>query len=273
MEKGFDGWNPKSLRKALKRGGTGWDLVSPKAFGRQMILYHGSDHVVENPALKDGRPMNDYGRGLYCTQDLELAKEWACKSPDRNGWANEYVLNPEGLRIASLGEGEESVLFWASVLICHRIVDANPTARERADFIKKNWPAELNGIDVAVGYRADDSYFSFVRQFLSGLLSLEDLMNIMHFGGLGKQIVLLSDKAFSKLTFVKGVEAEAKIYYPRRVERESRASRDYQSGKYLAMQKHAMQVYITDIVRWAGEPESQGNEKEEDKDKKEDLEL
>ena len=43
-----------------------------------MIVFHGSDHIVEHPVLNGGKRSNDYGSGFYTTESLELAKEWAC---------------------------------------------------------------------------------------------------------------------------------------------------------------------------------------------------
>ena len=50
-------------------------------------IYHGSDHILEKPVFGAGKPYNDYGRGFYCTEHVELAKEWACSS-DNDGYAN-----------------------------------------------------------------------------------------------------------------------------------------------------------------------------------------
>ncbi|MBQ7366814.1 MAG: DUF3990 domain-containing protein [Spirochaetaceae bacterium] len=44
-----------------------------------MTLYHGSERIVETPQFGAGNPRNDYGLGFYCTQHLELVKEWACQ--------------------------------------------------------------------------------------------------------------------------------------------------------------------------------------------------
>ncbi len=52
-------------------------------------IYHGSDHIIEQPQFGAGKPYNDYGRGFYCTEHVELAKEWAC-SADSDGYANHY---------------------------------------------------------------------------------------------------------------------------------------------------------------------------------------
>ena len=43
-----------------------------------LILYHGSPEIVRKPEFGKGKPYNDYGQGFYCTESLDLAKEWAC---------------------------------------------------------------------------------------------------------------------------------------------------------------------------------------------------
>ena len=39
-------------------------------------LYHGSVNIIEKPLFGYGKPYNDYGLGFYCTDSLEMAKEW-----------------------------------------------------------------------------------------------------------------------------------------------------------------------------------------------------
>ena len=55
-------------------------------------LYHGSEKIIENPIYGKGKLNNDYGRGFYCTEDIELAKEWAC-AKGNNGYVNCYKVN------------------------------------------------------------------------------------------------------------------------------------------------------------------------------------
>ena len=38
-------------------------------------LYHGSDHIISTPEYGVGKSWNDYGKGFYCTESVELAKE------------------------------------------------------------------------------------------------------------------------------------------------------------------------------------------------------
>ncbi|MCC8140362.1 MAG: DUF3990 domain-containing protein, partial [Lachnospiraceae bacterium] len=56
-----------------------------------LTLYHGSENIVRTPQYGKGSRNNDYGRGFYCTEEIELAKEWAC-SRDADGYANIYQL-------------------------------------------------------------------------------------------------------------------------------------------------------------------------------------
>ena len=59
-----------------------------------MILYHGSEKIIDAPEFGKGNSHNDYGRGFYCTENEELAKEWAC-SNNNNGFANKYEFDME----------------------------------------------------------------------------------------------------------------------------------------------------------------------------------
>ena len=45
---------------------------------QDLIIYHGSQQIVETPKFGIGKKYNDYGQGFYCTESIELAKEWAC---------------------------------------------------------------------------------------------------------------------------------------------------------------------------------------------------
>ena len=57
-----------------------------------MILYHGSDKIIEQPKYRGGKDNNDYGYGFYCTEYPELAREWAVTS-EHDGYINSYELD------------------------------------------------------------------------------------------------------------------------------------------------------------------------------------
>lgn len=57
-------------------------------------------------------------------------------------------------------------------------------------------------VDVIVGCRADDSYFSFAEDFVNNTISIRDLNAAMQLDKLGEQIVLISSKAFRQIEFL-----------------------------------------------------------------------
>ena len=63
---------------------------------KQIIIYHGSEQIVEVPTFGLGKKNNDFGLGFYCTESDELAKEWAVSSL-RNGFFESLHL---GYRIS-----------------------------------------------------------------------------------------------------------------------------------------------------------------------------
>ncbi len=63
---------------------------------KSLTIYHGSPQIIKSPELSKGKPNNDYGRGFYCTESMELAKEWACSS-ETDGFANRYSFDQSRL--------------------------------------------------------------------------------------------------------------------------------------------------------------------------------
>lgn len=77
-------------------------------------LFHGSPSIIEKPRFGYGKPYNDYGLGFYCTDSLEMAKEWGV-SQERNGYANCYELECDGLKILDLNGEVPSAFFTGSL--------------------------------------------------------------------------------------------------------------------------------------------------------------
>ena len=97
----------------------------------EKILFHGSEFIIEKPEFGKGARHNDYGRGFYCTENLELAKEWACVK-DTNGYANKYEINLEGLNILNLNSKDYNILNWLAVLTANRTYWQNSSIAEEA---------------------------------------------------------------------------------------------------------------------------------------------
>lgn len=212
-----------------------------------MIIYHGSDKIIEIPAYGKGNSHNDYGRGFYCTESEELAKEWAC-SNNNDGFANKYEFDMDGLNVLYLNSEKYILLNWLAVLTKNRTYWENSTVSEMAKkYLADNFMIDTSGFDVIIGYRADDSYFSFVQDFVAGAISYRQLGEAMHLGKLGEQIVLMSENAFNRIQYISSDSADATVYYKRKKERDRMARREYRQAK--SEQLSPDELFMVDIMR------------------------
>ncbi len=209
-------------------------------------IYHGSNHIIKKPIHGGGKIYNDYGSGFYCTEELDLAKEWAVDF-QRNGYANCYELDEGNLKILYLNSDEYCILHWLAILLAHRVFDVNsPLAQKSREYLLDNFSVNEEQYDIIVGYRADDSYFSYAKDFINGTISLRHLNFAMRLGNLGEQIVLKSRTAFERIRYVGYEYALAEDWYSKKMERDARARRVYASGCGVDYRKD--DIYITNIL-------------------------
>src|SRR5574344_350095 len=141
-----------------------------------MIIYHGSKDIIEKPEFGKGNKKNDYGLGFYCTENAELAKEWACCNNETNGYANQYEIDLSDYKVLDLREEKYSILNWMALLLKFRTFDVNtPISAQAKEYILENFYVDVEEYDVIIGYRADDSYFSFAKDFINNTISVEQL--------------------------------------------------------------------------------------------------
>jgi hypothetical protein len=214
----------------------------------KIVLYHGSPRVVACPSLALARPHNDYGRAFYTTRDWDLAAEWACQR-GLDGFVNSYELWEDDLAVLDLLDGTHSTLEWVALLLAHRHFDLRlPTASLAREELVERFCPDLSDMDVVVGYRADDSYFSYVRSFVENAMPLSVLEQALVLGDLGEQVALVSGKAFAHLTFLDYEQAHADEHYMRFLMRDERARADFLS--LLERQKPQLSdLYLIDILR------------------------
>ena len=212
------------------------------------ILYHGSKEIIENPTLRGGKESNDYGYGFYCTENIELANEWAC--PDNNdGYANKYELDMTGLNVLDLTKSEYNILNWMALLLQFRIPKGmTPNDEMAREYILKNFSIDLTKVDVIIGYRADDSYFSFARDFLKNTITVAQLSRAMELGKLGIQVVLHSEKAFKQFKYIESTIADNETYYTKRRARDLMAKEEYREATKLSSVTQD-DLFIMDIIR------------------------
>ena len=209
-------------------------------------LYHGSAQIIKKPVYGYGKIYNDYGLGFYCTDSVEMAKEQGV-SENRNGYANCYELECDELKILNLNEENFCILHWLAILLENREFDVpSGLAMEAKEYILTHFSVPYKNYDAIIGYRADDSYFSFAQDFINGTISYRQLNNAMHLGKLGQQFVLKSKKAFDKIQFVGYEIAESDEWYAKKMSRDKTARREYFDVERFKRQRG--DIYITKII-------------------------
>ena len=107
---------------------------------------------------------------------------------------------------------------------------------------------DTENVDVIIGYRADDSYFSFAEDFINNTISLKDLNMAMKLGTLGEQVVLLSKKSFEHIKFINYEIADYHEHYFKRAKRDIDARTTYANHK-KDLKQLTSDIYILDIIR------------------------
>lgn len=178
-----------------------------------MILFYGSNGLIDKPIYGYGSLTNDYGRGFYLTPDKDMANLWASKFS--NGYSITYDLDLTDLNVLNLSSNtKEDTLRWIALLIKNRFDDRTKAKNTKAiEWLNKYYSIDTSSYDVIIGYRADDTYFNYSKAFLKNEISLETLEKAMKMGNLGKQVVLISEKAFSKITRVSFEKIEQSNVY------------------------------------------------------------
>lgn len=212
----------------------------------KLILYHGSSSIIEKPEYGKGKAYNDYGKGFYCTEHLEFAKEWAC-TEGVDGYANKYEIDTDGLSVLNLSADNFTILNWLALLMQHRRGHLSTQLAVRGrNYLTENFLPDYQNYDAIIGYRADDSYFSFARAFVLNEISLKQLGYAMKLGKLGEQFVLKSKKAFEQIRFIDYTVADNTVYYFKRKERDDEARAAYRAE----LENDDIDgIYMRDIIR------------------------
>ncbi len=183
----------------------------------ERVIYHGSEFIIQKPEFGKGNAHNDCGLGFYCCSNKALAKEWAARKSGK-GYVNRYKIRDDRLKILDLTKPPyDNVLHWVALLMRNRELSAdmkNNYPRE-LKYLEEKWLIEVKDFDIVIGCRADDSYFRFPEAFVRSEIALESLNKIFRAGELGKQYVLVSERAFRLIRFLdfEKADAEAKDDY------------------------------------------------------------
>ena len=153
----------------------------------------------------------------------------------------------DGLRILELNAPEYCILHWLTVLLQNREFDVpSGLALDAKEYLLANFSIDYKSFDAIIGYRADDSYFSFAQDFINGTISYRQLNNAMYLGKLGQQFVLKSKKRFDRIEFVGSEISESSEWYAKKMLRDKVTRREYFSVERNRRQRG--DLYIMQIM-------------------------
>ena len=249
----------------------------------RLTVHHGSDRIVRQPELESGKPWCDFGRGFYCTEDPELAGEWACRS-GKSGFINRYEWEDEGFRILDLRmnaqdyldieddeeleaaragiDPDENLLKWLALVVTNRSIPSFSTEFcERVEWLRDAYLPDISGYDVIIGYRADDVWFSLIRGFLGDEVSIDTLKKSLDEKHGPVQYVFKSREALGRLEFVGTQIADDAVYYSHRKQRDRKVRELLAAGLYrlkypIPIEKLPTALessYLKDAMRVLGE--------------------
>ena len=166
----------------------------------------------------------------------------------RDGFANAYDFDLQGLKILNLNTPDYNILNWLAILTKYRSYWQKGSISEEAnDYLQRYFFIDPTEYDVIIGYRADDSYFSFAQDFVAGTISLSKLSEAMHLGKLGEQIVLKSKESFSHIKYLESYPSLSGTYYEKKSIRDREARRAYRKTKRSP--DGINELFMLDIMR------------------------
>ena len=155
-----------------------------------MLLYHGSDIIVEKTKIIQSNRFLDFGTGFYTTTNYEQALNFAQKVTARR---------KEGTPIVNIYEFDESKLENISVLKFE-------TANEKwLDFVSANRNGQKisDDNDLIIGPVANDDVYQTFTLYSNGIYTKEQTIAVLKIKKLYNQYVFKTSKAFSLISFIK----------------------------------------------------------------------
>lgn len=155
-----------------------------------MILYHGSNVIVDKPALVPQNRYLDFGFGFYTTTNKQQAVGFADKVTKRRR---------TGKKAVSIYEIDEVKAFSECSVLRF---DAPNEAW--LDFVSANRSGSYTGpvYDFIYGPVANDDVYTTFTLYSAGVLTKEQTLEALRIKKLYNQLVLTSEKAIHYLTFV-----------------------------------------------------------------------
>ena len=166
-----------------------------------MILYHGSNIVIENIDFNKCRPYKDFGKGFYCTTIKSQAELMAKRVSTIYGGVpaitefelSEEIYNDKNLVIKNFEMPSKE---WAIFVLNNR-------NRKFTELESKDCNLD-NKYDMVVGPVADDALALLFRTFTNGLIDIDTLVKDMKYKKFTNQYSFHTEEAIKYLRVIGG---------------------------------------------------------------------
>lgn len=154
-----------------------------------MILYHGSNVIVDQPKLIRQNRYLDFGFGFYTTTNREQAVNFAQKVTDRR------KMGEATLSIYSVNE---AVAFQEC-----KVLQFDSPDEAWLDFVAANRQGTYQGekYDLIYGAVANDDVYRTIALYMTGVLDKEQTLSSLKIRKLFNQLVFATEKSLQYLKF------------------------------------------------------------------------
>lgn len=173
----------------------------------KLIVYHGSNDIINKPKHHGGRRFSDFGLGFYVTTNIEMAKSWSCRKGGKSSYVNKYMFNVDGLSSLTF----DLDLNWLLFIAYNRRLIAN----EELERIFSEKYRDIDKYDIIIGPTADDRMFDTLDLFFNNNITLEHCLQALNSMDLDIQYNIRSSKGIEVVEFIKHLELDDidKEYY------------------------------------------------------------
>lgn len=153
-----------------------------------MILYHGTNAIIQNIDLSQSRVGKDFGLGFYLTTDKQVAHRQAERKFEQFGEGEakvyKYYIDDEALKALHVLRFESYTLEWARFVLSNR---------------KNRTRNQLHDYDVVIGPIANDVVGYQIRRVEEGIISEEQFLEEIKFHTITIQYLFSTPKAINLL--------------------------------------------------------------------------
>ena len=155
-----------------------------------MIIYHGSDVVVEKPVLLTSKRTLDFGAGFYTTTSKNQAISFSQKVMNRNDSQTKEVSMYE----INLGKMKNKL----------EVLKFDEPNGGWLDFVFSNRQGIYSGkqYDVIIGAVADDTIYRVFSLYEAGLLDREETLKRLKIRKLYNQVIFCTENALTYLHYI-----------------------------------------------------------------------